>query len=111
MPNAYQELGEDFPMSRPKILVTTAKIGAARYRRERDLPGAIAGLLSRPSAEILPRLREAEQQCEEERRAQSAAYRPGKHVQIFAALLAEAARAARSVQPKASGSDALRSAT
>ena len=111
MPTECNNLGEEISMSRPKILVRTAKIGAARYHRERDLPGAIAGLLSRPTGEILPRLKEAEQQCEEERRAQSAAYRPGKHVQIFAALLAEAAKAARSVQPKASGSEALRSAT
>ena len=108
MPTDRNDLGEEFSMSRPKILVTTARIGAARYRRERDLPGAIAGLLSRPTGEILPRLKEAEQQCEEDRRARSAAYRPGKHVQILAALFAEAARAA---QPKASGSEALRSAT
>ena len=104
----HMESKERFDMSRPRLLITTAKYGAKRYRRERDLPGAIAGLLARPSSEILPRLREAEEICEEERLSRSAAYRPGKHVQILAALLAEAARAA---QPKASGSEALRPAT
>lgn len=93
-------------MSRPKLLITTARYGAKRYRRHRDLPGAIAGLLSRPVSEILPRLREAEEQCEEDRLARSAAYRPGKHVQILSALFAEAA----AFQAKASGSEALRSA-
>ena len=111
MPTQSKPFGEEEPMSRPRILVTTARIGAARYRRERDLPGAVAGLLSRPTGEILPRLQEAEAQCEEDRLARSAAYRPGKHVQILAALLAEAGRAARAAQPKASGSEALRSAT
>ena len=93
-------------MSRPKILIWTAKYGAKRYRRERDLPGAIAGLLAQPVCEIVPRLREAEEKCEQERRDRSAAYRPGKHVQILAALLAECT----ALQPKASGSEALRSA-
>ena len=95
-------------MSRPKILVTTAQYGAQRYRRQRDLPGAIPGLLNRPEQQIIPRLTEAEQQCEEDRRARSAAYRPGRHVQILAALLAE--QAGLGVQAKASGSDAFLSA-
>lgn len=94
-------------LCRPKILVSTAQYGARRYRRERDLPGAVPGLLSRPQGQILPRLWEAEAHCEQERRARSAAYRPGRHVQILAALLAETDPAN---QAKASGSEALRSA-
>jgi hypothetical protein len=81
-------------MSRPKILVTTAQYGARRYRRSRDLPGAVPGLLAKSEAMILPELTAAEQKCESERRARSAAYRPALHVQILAALLAEAAAAA-----------------
>ena len=96
-------------MSRPRILVTTAQYGAQRYRRRRDLPGAVSGLLSRPEDQIIPRLTEAEEACEEARRARSAAYRPGKHVQILAALLAE--EAAAGAQANASGSEAFRSAT
>ncbi|MEO1490885.1 MAG: DUF6477 family protein [Pseudomonadota bacterium] len=81
---------ETCAMSRPKILVTTAEYGARRYRRSRDLPGAVPGLLAKPEATILPELMAAEQKCEDERRARSAAYRPARHVQVLAALLAEA---------------------
>ena len=98
---------ETFPMSRPKILVTTARLGARRYRRQRDLPGAVPGLLAQPDAAILPKLVEAEARCEEARRAGSVAYRPARHVQVLAALLAET----RMTQANASGSAALRSAT
>lgn len=80
-------------MLRPKLLVRTARIGARMYSRARDLPGAIPGLLSQPAEQILPRLIEAEARCEDERRVHSAAYRPAKHVQILAALLAESAAA------------------
>lgn len=97
-------LEEVFPMSRPKILIKTAHIGARQYRRQRDLPGAVPGLLARPSGEILPRLVEVEAQCEIERREKSAAYRPGRHVQVLSALLAETMAA----QENASGSAALR---
>lgn len=96
---------ETFPMSRPRILVTTARLGAKRYIRQRDLPGAVPGLLAQPEQAILPRLAAAEERCEEERRAKSAGYRPALHVQILSALLAET----RALQTKASGSDALRS--
>ena len=106
MPDMVNFLEETYPMSRPKLLVHTARIGAKHYRRERDLPGAIPGLLAQENPQILPRLAEAEAQCERDRRAKSAAYRPGRHVQILAALLAETVAA----QAKASGSEALRSA-
>ena len=94
-------------MSRPKILVTTARLGARRYCRQRDLPGAVPGLLAQPDDAILPKLIEAEARCEQDRRDGSAAYRPTRHVQILAALLAET----RMAQENASGSAALRSAT
>lgn len=94
-------------MSRPKLLVQTARIGAKNYRRDRDLPGAVPGLLAQTQEMILPRLAAAEAQCELDRRAKSAAYRPARHVQVLAALLAETVAA----QAKASGSEALRSAT
>lgn len=91
MPNQAMQQPETWTMSRPRILVTTAQYGAERYRRERDLPGAVPGLLNGAPTQILPRLKEAEEHCEAQRRARSAAYRPAKHVQILAALLAEAA--------------------
>ena len=91
---------------RPRMLVKTAKIGARLYRRQRDLPGAIPGLLAQPEHRIIPRLIEAELKCERERRAASPGYRPARHLQILSALLAETRD-----QAKASGSDALRSET
>ena len=94
------------PMIRPKILIETARIGARLYRRERDLSGAIPGLTARAPGQILTRLSEAELDCEELRRGGSPAYRPGKHVQILSALIAEAGR--KTNQTKASGSAALR---
>ena len=94
-------------LSRPKLLVHTAQIGACHYRRTRDLPGAVPGLLSRSESQIVPSLAAAEEVCEVERRNRSAAYRPGHHVQVLSALLAESARLA---QAKASGTAALRCA-
>ena len=100
------------PLIRPKLLIETARIGARLYRRERDLAGAVPGLSLALPGRIVPRLRDAEWHCEELRRARSPAYRPGRHVQILSALIAEADRgggqAAR--QTKASGSEALREA-
>jgi hypothetical protein len=98
------------PLIRPKLLIETARIGARSYQRERDLPGAVAGLAGRAAKQILARLSEAERNCEDLRRARSPAYRPGKHVQILSALIAESGRDGEQtpVQPNASGSAALR---
>jgi hypothetical protein len=96
-----------FPITRPRILAESARFGARRYRRARDLPGAVPGLLASGADAILPRLVDEERRCEEARVGRSAAYRPGLHVQILSALLAEMS----ALQAKASGSDALRSAT
>jgi len=89
-PNVCNTLSSAFPLKRPQMMAAAAKFCAGRYIRARDLPGAVPGLLAgRPDA-ILPRLLAAERQCEDERRAGSAAYRPARHLQILAALLAEA---------------------
>ena len=96
-----------FPMNRPRILAETARLGARRYRRSRDLPGAVPGLLAGAAEAIVPRLVDEERRCEEARLGRSAAYRPALHVQVLSALLAEAA----ALQAKASGSEDLRSAT
>ncbi len=100
-------IGRIFPMSRPRILAETASLGARRYRRGRDLPGAVPGLLAGTADAILPRLADEERRCEEARVGRSAAYRPAQHVQILSALLAEAGAS----QAKASASEALRSST
>ena len=101
------------PLIRPKLLIETARIGARLYRREHDLPGAISGMSTAPRGPIVIRLRDAEWRCEELRRRRSPAYRPGHHVQILSALIAEADSGAAQQgarQTKASGSAALRSA-
>ncbi len=97
-----------FPLERPALLARAASAGARSYRRLRDLPGAVHGLLAASEEEILPRLAVAEAEYEAARRAGAAGYRVGRHVQVLAALLAEAGRLA--AQPKASGSSALRRA-
>jgi hypothetical protein len=79
------------PLFRPKLLIETARIGARLYRRERDLAAAVPGLAA-AAGRIVARLTEAERRCEEMRRGRSPAYRPGQHVQILSALIAEAGR-------------------
>lgn len=89
---------------RPRILIETARIGACRYHRDRDLGAALPGASGLGAQQIVARLRAVEAECERLRRMGSPAWRPSRHVQVLAALLAEAAQA------KASGSAALRSA-
>jgi hypothetical protein len=98
---------------RPRLMIEAARAGARQYQRKRDLAGALAGTqhgsLPGSPAIILARLAEIEFDCEEMRRSRSPAYRPGRHVQVLSALLAEASQTP-AVQAKASGSEALRSA-
>lgn len=106
MADTVRLIEEVFPMRRPRILANTARAGSRMYRRTRDLPGAVPGLLARPEGDILRVLAATEARCEADRQAQSAAYRPARHVQVLAALLAET----RDAQANASGSAALRPA-
>lgn len=78
------------PMLRPSLMVRAARLGAQNYRRERDLSGAVSGLLARPEDEILPTLRQRESQLETMRRQAKPGYRPARHLQVLAALIAEA---------------------
>lgn len=77
------------PMLRPRLLIRAARWGARRYRRRRDLPAAVPGLLGRPETEILPALQRHEAESESMRRAGAPGYRPARHLQLLAALLAE----------------------
>lgn len=92
------------PLIRPKLLIEAARIGARRYCRARDLGAALPGNAGGTPVQIIGRLRAAEWASEELRRSRSPGYRPAAHVQVLAALLAEAAQA------NASGSDSFRSA-
>lgn len=92
-------------MIRPKLLLESALIGAARYRRDRDLGPALWGLEGSERSP-LETLAEAEAACEAARRGRAPDYRPARHVALLSAYLAE-----RAAQTKASGSSALRRAT
>ncbi len=102
---------QTFPLLRPRTLAACAAIGARRYRRQRDLPGAVPGLLAGEESAILPRLIAEEQRCESARRARSGGYRPAQHVQILSALLAEAAAACPDLAAGAECADAPQPAT
>jgi hypothetical protein len=89
-----EEPASALPLERPAPLARAAlRLARARAARA-QAPGRLAGLVA------------AEARCEAARRTRGPAYRPSRHVQILGALLA--ALAAR--QPKASGSEDLRSA-
>ncbi|MGF1446429.1 MAG: DUF6477 family protein [Pikeienuella sp.] len=108
---------DDKPPSlcRPALLARAARRAAAGYQRARDLPAALPGLFGQAGPRIVEKLREAEARCETDRREGSVGYKPSRHVQILAALLAETQAHRPSPQPrdqpKASGSSALRRAT
>lgn len=74
-------------LTRPKLLARAARTAAKAYRRTRDCPRAV---IAASEGEILPALAAEEERQEAARRAKSPAYRPAGHVQILAALLAEA---------------------
>lgn len=87
-------------LARPRLLARAARIGASLYERERDLPAALPGIVSRRA--LVPTLAAAEAACDAERRAGAPSYNPGRHVKLLAALLAEAsAAAAATAQSKA----------
>lgn len=78
-------------LARPRLLARAARIGASLYERDRDLPAALPGIVSRRA--LVPALVAAEEACDAERRAGAPSYNPSRHVKLLAALLAEAAMA------------------
>ncbi len=108
-------------MMRPALMVRAAAIAARHYRRERDLAAAVPGLLAEPERALLPRLAHEEAALETRRRAGRAGYRPGRHLAVLAAFVAEcraagidpadAVLAADGAQANASASRSFRSAT
>ena len=80
-------------LKRPRILSSAARAGARLYSRDRDLSRILPGLIGRRRpADILRRLSGLEAQCEEARRDGAADYSSPQHVQVLAALVAEATR-------------------
>ncbi|WP_371055473.1 MULTISPECIES: DUF6477 family protein [unclassified Rhodosalinus] len=77
-------------LRRPALLVRTARIGAAEYRREAHLPRVLGyGALPR-SAEAALRLFTLEGELEAARRDARADYSPARHVEVLIALMGEA---------------------
>jgi hypothetical protein len=74
---------------RPRLLASAARAGAALYRRERDLPAALPGAAG--GRNVVGKLREAEAQADEARRAGAPGYSVARHVKLLSALLAEMA--------------------
>lgn len=77
-------------LCRPALLIRAARIGQASYDRQRDLGRILrTGRLPAPGAAAMA-LMEREAELEERRREGSAAYTYGTHVEVLAALMAEA---------------------
>lgn len=78
-------------LHRPRLLVRTARIGAAHYSRDRDLCRILGyGHLPRPAVAIL-RLLDLEQEVNQQRLNGDAGYAITRHVEILIALTGEAA--------------------
>ncbi len=77
-------------LHRPRLLMEAARYGAACYRRDTQL-GRILGEAALPGPrQAAIQLVCIEQGHEEARRAGLAAYSPARHLEVLAALIAEA---------------------
>lgn len=78
-------------LRRPKLLIRAARIGSANYRRERDLRRLIKSQSLPKPGKGLTMLMAMEQELEVIRKTGNATYSISRHVEILAALIAEAA--------------------
>ncbi len=89
-------------LTRPRLLVRAARLGAGDYRRDRHLQRLLGyGALPRP-AEALMRLMEIERDHEDRRRCDDAGYSLPRHLDVLIAMMGEA-QALRASRPFASG--------
>lgn len=72
---------------RPRLLAAAARAGAALYRRDRDLAGALPG--GATGRGLVAALTAAEAAADADRRAHAPGYSVSRHVRLLAALLAE----------------------
>lgn len=83
-------------LRRPALLIRAARIGQGDYVRRRDLARILrTSRLPAPGAAVMA-LMEREADLDERRRAGSAGYTAAAHVEVLAALMAEA----RSLAPQ-----------
>jgi Family of unknown function (DUF6477) len=80
---------------RPRLLMQAARFGMGAYQRERDLRRLI-GAETNPD-QALKHLISEEGKVEDTRLAGAADYAPARHVELLAALIAEARRLPRLV--------------
>ena len=86
-------------LRRPKILIRAAKIGGSLYRRDRDLKRVLKrSRLPAPGNGMAP-LIAMEQELETTRLAGNATYSISRHVEVLAALIAEASLLPRPENP------------
>ncbi|MEI4469805.1 DUF6477 family protein [Frigidibacter sp. MR17.24] len=74
---------------RPKLLLRAARMGLAQYRREPVLRRLLAVPVAPGPAAAVAALAPVEAGLEAQRRAGDPAYRPGRHVAVVIALIAE----------------------
>lgn len=75
---------------RPKLLIRAARIGAADYKRERDLKRLTRTIRIPSPTSAVETLMATETQIEENRVAGDANYSITRHVEVLTALMAEA---------------------
>jgi hypothetical protein len=77
-------------LRRPGLLIRTARIGAADYRRGAHLARLIGGTPPPSSGAALMQLMELEAELNDCRKNERAGYSPARHVDILIAMLGEA---------------------
>ncbi|WP_353472520.1 DUF6477 family protein [Salipiger sp. H15] len=77
-------------LRRPSLLVRAARFGAAEYRRETQLGRIVGTPFPARSGAALMRLLEIEAEIDAGRRRRAAGYSPARHVEVLAAIIAEA---------------------
>lgn len=77
-------------LKRPRLLVRAARFAIADYRRERDQRRLTRQGALLPAGKALEQLLDREAAFEAARCRGDATYRPARHVEILAAIMAEA---------------------
>lgn len=77
-------------LSRPGLLIRTARIGAQTYRRDRHLGRVLGyGIIPGPAKALL-QLMELEREADEARKENAASYSLPRHLDLLIAIIGEA---------------------
>lgn len=77
-------------LRRPKILIRAARLGACKYKRDRDLKRLTHAARLPNHRRAVENLLSQENELEQTRKAGDAAYSVSRHVDVLTALIAEA---------------------